>query len=704
MNFIKIMFLKKYENFRFLILLNIVLICCMSCGDKLETRFKKLVSEGDSSFAHREYKKALVPWGEALKIKPASVDVLKKNARAYLRLAEFSRAEKLFTQIIQNQPNADDILLELTKLQLVTGKISDALKNWNELNSRYPDDPSVKVLYGDLLVLEGRYDEAESIYKDAVMISNNSNNIIVLIKLAACYLSQDKPDMAQATFKAATAKKTESIDELLQIANYWKLSNNMVKAELSIRKALELEPEDLSLQMKLARFYFDIKRYQDSRMIIEKLIELAPENRALLKYLLKILLTQNQLEKIPFLLEENKIAMKNDPEFNLLAGKYYLVKNNPSIAEEYFNRVTRDQPNHFLAHYFLGITYLLGEHVYLAQQSFIKALAFNPSFFEAEIALADINYQDGEYDVSYEYSKRVIEKEPKNYRAHLVMGNVLLAKKQYTNALVRFRTAFSINPDSLSAIYYIALTNEYLNKKEKAIELFQGLLKKNPDLADAAWRLKELLIETGKIERAGQYFKLVVDKSPKNGYLHYIIGEIYLADGNTSKAIECFNNAIGLLPDLSSSYIKLAGIYAGLKRWEKQTDILKLCINNIPAFLDSYFQLAQLYMQKERWDDAIKVLEIALIDNPDSPLLASNLAYLYLESDQNINKAFELARSAYEKMPENPAVVDTFGWVYYKKNMFVQAVNHFKYALEFSPDNEVVAGHLALAEKALESK
>lgn len=694
-------FKKKYENYWFLTFLSVVLICCISCGEDLETRFKGLVTEGDNSVARREYKKALVAWGKALKIQPTSVEVLQKTAHTYLRLAEFSKAEKIFTQILKTQSNKDDILLELTKLQLVTGNISGAVKNLNDLNNRHPDDPFVKVLYGDLLVLEGRFDEAENSYKNAVMVSNNNNNI-VLIKLAACYLSQDKVVLAHETFKTATANKTESIDELLQIANYWKLKNNMVNAELSIRKALEHEPEDLSLQMKLARFYFDVKRYQDSQVIIEKLIGQAPKNRAFKKFLLKTLLAQNKLELIPILLEENELEMRNDPEFNLIAGKYYLVNNNPAFAEEYFNRVIKDQSDHFLAHYFLGITYLLAEHAYLAQQSFIKVLSLNPSFSEAEIALADIEYQNSEFDFSYDYIKRVLEKEPENIRAHIVMGNVLLVKKQYKDALIRFKSALAINPDSQSAIYYIAMTSEYLNKKEKALELYQELLKKNPNLADAAWRLKELLIETGKIGKAQQYFKLAVDKSPKNGYLHYILGEVYLAEGNTSKAINCFNNTIELLPDLSSSYIKLATIYSGQNRSENQTDILKLCIKNIPDFLDCYFQLAQLYIQKTRWDDAIKILETALIYNPDSPLLANNLAYLYLERNQNINKAFELARFAYEKMPNNPAVVDSFGWVHYKKNMFIQAVNHFKHALVLSPGNAVVLGHLDLAEKALE--
>jgi len=100
-----------------------------------------------------------------------------------------------------------------------------------------------------------------------------------------------------------TINKTASTDELLQIANYWKLQDNMEKAELYIQKAIKLEPEDLSLKMKLARFYFNGRRYEDSRIIVEKLIVLSSENRPLKKYLIKILLAQNQLERMGILQE-----------------------------------------------------------------------------------------------------------------------------------------------------------------------------------------------------------------------------------------------------------------------------------------------------------------------------------------------------------------------------------------------------------------
>jgi tetratricopeptide (TPR) repeat protein len=687
-----------YKHNLFFIILVVFSLWQMSCTNSPERLFKELVLEGQNSFAQREYKKALIFWKDALKIQSTSIEVLKNIAQAHLCLAEFSTAEKTFNQIIKIKPKADDVLLELTKLQLISGNFNEAVKNWKELSVRYPDDPFVIALYGDLLILEGRFSEAESAYKKAIRIS--ANNEILLIKLSACYLSQNKIDLAQQTFEIATANKTESIDVLLQIANYWKLNSNMENAELAIRKATQIEPENLSLQMILAQFYFNTRRYQDSRLIIEKLISQTPENRTFKKYYIKILLAQNELKMIPSLIENYKAEMKNDHEFNLLVGKYYLFIKNPIIAEEYFERVTRDKPDSFMAHYFQGVAYLLGGHVHLAQQSLIKSLSLNPSFSETEIALADIYYKKNELDFSHEHIKRVIAREPENFRAHMILGNVLFAKKQYQDALMWFRSALVINPDSESAVYYMGLVSESLNDKEEALKLYQVLLKKNPLLADVAWRLKELLIETGKIDFARQYFVSSVDRSPKNGYLHYILGEVYLSGGDTAKAINSFNKAVILVPTLASSYIRLARIHGENNNLEKQMDILKSCSKNIPDFLDCYIELGELYIQKDKWDDAIKIFETAFLYHPKSPLLANNLAFLYLEKDHNINKAFELARLAYELLPEDPSVVDTFGWTYYKKKLFSQSINHLENARFLSPKNSIIHYHLGQAQLA----
>jgi Flp pilus assembly protein TadD len=70
---------------------------------------------------------------------------------------------------------------------------------------------------------------------------------------------------------------------------------------------------------------------------------------------------------------------------------------------------------------------------------------------------------------------------------------------------------------------------------------------------------------------------------------------------------------------------------------------------------------------------------------------------LIVEEGGNIDQALALAQSAKEKMPEDPGVADTLGWIYYHKNAFASAIAQFEDALEKMPDNPTICFHLGMA-------
>jgi uncharacterized protein HemY len=47
---------------------------------------------------------------------------------------------------------------------------------------------------------------------------------------------------------------------------------------------------------------------------------------------------------------------------------------------------------------------------------------------------------------------------------------------------------------------------------------------------------------------------------------------------------------------------------------------------------------------------------------------------------ENPDEALKLAQQAAEVVPDNPAVQDTLGWIYYRKGMYGMAVEHLKAA------------------------
>jgi hypothetical protein len=56
-----------------------------------------------------------------------------------------------------------------------------------------------------------------------------------------------------------------------------------------------------------------------------------------------------------------------------------------------------------------------------------------------------------------------------------------------------------------------------------------------------------------------------------------------------------------------------------------------------------------------------------------------------------------LAQTAKEELPNAPAVSDTLGWIFYKKNVYLKAIGLLTESAEKLPDNPVVHYHLGMA-------
>jgi Flp pilus assembly protein TadD len=80
------------------------------------------------------------------------------------------------------------------------------------------------------------------------------------------------------------------------------------------------------------------------------------------------------------------------------------------------------------------------------------------------------------------------------------------------------------------------------------------------------------------------------------------------------------------------------------------------------------------------------------------PVAANNLAWLLSESGGNIDEALKWAQVSKEKAPGDPAVTDTLGWIYMKKNNPSLAIAEFREATSKAPKNPLYLYHLGFAQ------
>ncbi|MCJ7615234.1 MAG: tetratricopeptide repeat protein, partial [Desulfobacterales bacterium] len=625
-----------------------------------EERFNNLNKEAANYYARREYKAALKTWKSALAIHPDSAAVYRKIANTYLKLAEPSMAEEAFNNVIRLQEDAWDVKLEIAKLNLASGDINSAENILKKLIIEVPNEPSTYLFHGDLLLFKNQLQQAETSYNKALTF--NPDFELALIKLAACYVAQHKNELAEKTYKILSSLKPTSIEVLIQMCNYWKLNENSKNAEECLLKAVLLEPEDLALQKILAEFYYNTNKYEEAVQTINNILKKAPDNRAVKKLLVEIMLFQNKMHDAQRLLDELTKEKKADTELYLLKGKYHLIAKEPILAMSQYKSFVEVKPNVPIGHYMLALAYMSGGQTHLASQSLMTVLILDPYFAEAELALANIYYKNEEYDLCLEHAGRVCAREPENFRAYMLKGNALLAQGKYNIAMANFINARQLDPKAFAPLYYMAMTAEKSNQLNKAIKLYSILMENHSNIADVALRYARLLIKAGKIGEKKHIFEKAVKNAPKSGYLYHILGEVYMSLDNTSKAMDCFKNAIDLQPDLGTSYLELLEIYKRRQKFDEAEKILKACIKHMPDFPEAYIELAHIYKQDWRFNEAIATLETAIAKNPDSAYLANNLAWLYLERDINIEKAFTLAQKAYERYPDDPSIADTLGF------------------------------------------
>ena len=94
--------------------------------------------------------------------------------------------------------------------------------------------------------------------------------------------------------------------------------------------------------------------------------------------------------------------------------------------------------------------------------------------------------------------------------------------------------------------------------------------------------------------------------------------------------------------------------------------------------------------------EAIDHYDKAFESDPHSATAANNLAWVLAENDKNLDRALQLAQAAKAQLPNEPIVIDTLGWVYYKRGILPLATTTLEEAVQLDPNAALYSYHLGL--------
>jgi tetratricopeptide (TPR) repeat protein len=99
--------------------------------------------------------------------------------------------------------------------------------------------------------------------------------------------------------------------------------------------------------------------------------------------------------------------------------------------------------------------------------------------------------------------------------------------------------------------------------------------------------------------------------------------------------------------------------------------------------------LALVYERMKEYPKERDAYEQALAIDPNFVPALNNLAYLYTEQLNDLNKAYDLARKAHDLQPQDASAGDTLGWVLYKRGDYQQALSILQESAQAGENSEI---------------
>ncbi|HOF34599.1 MAG TPA: hypothetical protein PK624_12615 [Spirochaetota bacterium] len=204
-------------------------------------------------------------------------------------------------------------------------------------------------------------------------------------------------------------------------------------------------------------------------------------------------------------------------------------------------------------------------------------------------------------------------------------------------------------------------------------------------------------IRSGDIDGAIGDLKSAECLDPDNVVVLRNIASVYAKDGLFRTAIEYCDK----IERLNSGYIDIHQIkklkafsLAMTNNYQPAEKIINEVLVSFPADSQSLGILGYIYDKMNRRKEALDCYKRIISSDNSNATALNSIAYLMTELGSDLNAALSFAKKALETNRDNPAYLDTIGYVYLRRGETEMAKKYLKAAFEKMPDNDEIKSHL----------
>jgi tetratricopeptide (TPR) repeat protein len=342
------------------------------------------------------------------------------------------------------------------------------------------------------------------------------------------------------------------------------------------------------------------------------------------------------------------------------------------------------------SHYAIGVAALVAGKNDLARDEADEALRIKADWEPGAILKAEVLRKTAPETVVGFYQS-FVEQHPNAYDVRMHLGRELASEHKLAEARDEFQNAERLTPKDPQAAYAIGLLSLQLEDFTEAQGAFTRALKLGYresaaiylGMGQAAEGLKRYDEAIGWYQKVDSsdwvraQLKIATLISRQQGlaagraYLHKIEPK------NDDDRVQVIQVEAQLLRDA--------------KAWKETYDLLTKAVADYPDSFELLYDRAMAAERIEKLDVLEKDLRKVIVMKPDYAHAYNALGYTLAEKTNRFTEARDLIEKAYKLSPEDPFIMDSLGWVYYRMGDTGLALKHLQQAYTARPDPEIAA-------------
>jgi tetratricopeptide (TPR) repeat protein len=414
-------------------------------------------------------------------------------------------------------------------------------------------------------------------------------------------------------------------------------------------------------------------------------------NKALQAMVLALLNNERVAEAIPHL-EALRLTADQDGQegFTVIAALLDQIQDK-ALAIKVMDGLRALHPASRFAQYYYALAGLEGEDYPSALQALDTVLQRDSQWGAAYLLQARVRMAMGDDEAALAGLAKAVDTLPDDRTLRIGYARLLVGAERLDEARTQFERLAQRDPKDVDALYALGLLASEQKRYDDAVKHFTQLVEQGERVMDAYFELGRVEELRGDFAKAKDWYARV-ENDERYLSAQVRMGVMLAKQGDFSGMAEHFGKVRQNNPQSCVVlYISEAEILRDEKRHQSAYDLLTQALAQEPNDENLLYSRALAAERLDRLDVLESDLRGVIEANPENGHALNALGYTLADRTDRYQEALGYIERAIALLPDDPAVIDSMGWVQFRLGNHEEALKYLRRAYEINADAEIAA-------------